>query len=34
MIEIILSAQREAQAKGVLNIWTIYDHPKNHPDHN
>ena len=32
MIEIILKAQRDAQARGVLNLWTIYDRPKDFPD--
>jgi hypothetical protein len=32
MIEIILKAQAAAQRKAVLNIWAIYDHPKDFPD--
>jgi hypothetical protein len=32
VIEIILKAQADAQAKGVLNLWTIYDRPRDFPD--
>jgi hypothetical protein len=32
MIGIILKAQADAQAKNVLNIWTIFDRPSDFPD--
>jgi hypothetical protein len=27
----ILERQQSAQARGVLNMWTVYDHPKDFP---
>lgn len=27
----ILERQQDAQARGVLNMWTVYDHPKDFP---
>lgn len=29
----VLIVQRDAQAKGDLLIWAVYDHPKDYPDH-
>jgi hypothetical protein len=28
----ILEAQADAQRRGVLNMWVIYDHPKDFPE--
>lgn len=30
--EIVLARQADAQARGVLNIWTVYDHPTDYPN--
>jgi hypothetical protein len=27
----ILESQRDAQGRNVLNLWTVYDHPKDFP---
>jgi hypothetical protein len=31
-VEFIWSLQKEAAQRGILNIWTIYDHPADFPD--
>jgi len=28
----VVDQQIAAVSKGVLNIWTVYDHPKDHPE--
>lgn len=31
MIDVIMRAQNVAQENGVLNLWTVYDHPSDFP---
>lgn len=31
VVEKIYAAQAEAMARGILNIWTVYDHPADFP---
>jgi hypothetical protein len=32
IIKLIMDRQRDAQARGVLNIWTVFDHPRDYPN--
>lgn len=32
MLDTIIARQREAQDKGALNIWTVFDRPKDFPE--
>jgi hypothetical protein len=32
LIEMVAAAQTEAAQRGRLTLWTIYDHPLDHPD--
>jgi hypothetical protein len=33
LIDRVLSTQAEAAQRGRLCLWTIYDHPRDYPDH-
>jgi hypothetical protein len=32
VLDMILTRQSEAHAAGNLNVWTVYDHPKDFPE--
>jgi hypothetical protein len=32
VLDMIVARQSEAHERGNLNIWTVYDHPKDFPD--
>jgi hypothetical protein len=32
VLDVIVARQSEAHTRGVLNMWTVYDHPRDFPD--